>query len=319
MESQFYQINLLHILLKWKIHLGIIVILAVILAVVFSGPTFITPKYESFAVVYPSNIAPYSDENETEQMLQILQSKDISDSIIKKYDLARHYEIDSNYKYFYSTLMYEYSQSVSINKTPYEGVRIEVKDKDPKMASEMVWSIINLYNKKVRKLHEEKFREVVEMYERALQKKENYIDSINTRLTQLSVEYGLTDYEAQAEQTTKGYLRTIDGTGGAYVREKEVEKLKKNLEDKGGEMLILQNMLVKETDKYVQLKDDYEKAYMDYDRKFTYTNVITKPFPADKKSYPIRWLIVVISALASFFISYIVILIIENRKLILGS
>ena len=137
MESQFYQINLLHILLKWKIHLAVIVILAIVLAAIFSGPTFITPKFKSFAVVYPSNISPYSDENETEQMLQILQSKDISDSIIKKYDLAKHYEIDSNYKYFYSTMMYEYSQNVSITKTPYEGVRIEVSDKDPNIAFEI--------------------------------------------------------------------------------------------------------------------------------------------------------------------------------------
>ena len=316
MDSQFYQINLLQLLLKWKTHLAIILVLAVILAVVFSGPAFITPKYESFAVVYPSNIAPYSDENETEQMLQILQSKDITDSVIKIFDLAAHYEIDSSYKYFHSTMMYEYSQNVSINKTPYEGVRIEVNDKDPVIASEMVWEIIDLYNKKVRQLHEEKFSEVVAMYERAVEKKEKYIDSLNQRLTRLSTEYGLTDFTAQAEQTTKGHLKTIDGTGSSRVDEREVKELKKNLEEKGSELLMLQNILIEETGKYVDLKDDYEKAYMDYDRKFTYTNVITKPFPSDRKAYPIRWLIVVISALASFFIAYMVILIIENQKLV---
>jgi uncharacterized protein involved in exopolysaccharide biosynthesis len=298
-----------------KIHLAVIVLFAVILAAIFSGPAFITPKYESFAVVYPSNTSPYSDENETEQMLQILQSKEISDSVIKRFDLASHYEIDSSYKYFRTTLMYEYSQNVSISKTQYEGVRIEVSDRDPEIASDMVWAIIKLYNKKVNNLHKEKYGETLEMYKNAVEQKKQYLDSINNRLTELSQKYGLTHFQSQAEQTTRGYLKTIDGTGGAYVREKEVKELKKNLEDKGAEMLILQNMLFSETASYVSLKNEYEKAFMDYNKEITYTNIITEPYPADKKSYPVRWLIVVISAIASFFIGYILVLIIENRKL----
>jgi len=163
-------------------------------------------------------------------------------------------------------------------------------------------------------LHEEKFREVVQMYKRALDKKKLYIDSLNTRLTFLGTEYGLMDYEAQSEQVTKGHLKTIDGTGGAYVRDNEVNKLKENIENKGGEMLILQNLIEKEAEKFTDMKDEYEKAYMDFDRKFTYSSLITQPFPADKKAYPIRWLIVAISALSAFFLSFIVIVIIENYK-----
>ncbi|MCB0806270.1 MAG: hypothetical protein KDC05_10765 [Bacteroidales bacterium] len=315
MESQFYQINLLQLFLRYKYHLGVIVVIAVILSAIFSGPAFITPKFESFAVVYPANIAPYSDENETEQMLQILQSRDIADSVIKNFNLAKHYEIDSTYEYFQSTMMWEYSQNVSISKTPYEGVRIEVRDKDAKIASQIVWEIVRLYNKKIRNLHEDKFWEVVEMYKRALTKKQFYLDSINQRLTELGQTYGLTDFSSQAEEATKGYLKTVDGSG-AGVRDKEVSELKKNLENKGAELLALQNILENETQKYVDLKDEYERAYMDFDRNFTYVNMITKPYPADKKAYPIRWLIVVIAAIASFFIAYIAILVIENRKLV---
>lgn len=314
MESQFFQINLLKLLLKWKFHLAVIVFVAAGLAAIFSGKTFITPKFKSFAVGYPSNIAPYSDENETEQMLQVLQSKEISDSIIEKYNLPDHYEIDRNYKYYYTTLMYEYSQNVRISKTPYEGVSIEVMDKDAQIASDMVNSILYFYNKKVRQMHEEKFGEVVAMFERALVKKEAYLDSLNVRFTQLSTEYGLTDYTAQSEQVTKGFLKTMDGAGATHVNDKEVKALKENIEAKGAEMIILQNLIASETVKYSNMKDEYEKAFMDYDRKFSYVNLISEPFPADKKAYPIRWLIVLISAMASFFVAFIVILILENYK-----
>ena len=100
MENFKNNINILKLIFKWKIHFIIIVLLSIICAVIFSGSIFITPLFKSNAVVYPANIASYSDESETEQMLQIFQSRDIKDSVIKKFDLAKHYKIDSNYKYF---------------------------------------------------------------------------------------------------------------------------------------------------------------------------------------------------------------------------
>jgi len=313
MESQFYQINILKLLIKWKLHLLIIVLLAVILGAIFSGPTFITPKFKSYAVVYPANIAPYSDESETEQMLQIFQSNDIRDSIIKKFDLASHYGIDSTYKYFISTMLWEYSQNVSISKTAYEGVSIEVMDKEPQVACDMVNNMLEFYNNKVKNLHEDKFIEVVRMYERAIAKKENYIDSLENRFFELSTEYGLLDYSSQSREIARGYLKTIDGSGSA-INSREVLRLKENIEKKGGEFILLQSLLEQEAEKFADLKGEYGHAYMDYDRQYSYTNIITKPYVADKKSYPVRWLIVVISALASFFVAFLIILIIENYR-----
>ncbi|MDZ7778316.1 MAG: hypothetical protein U5L09_23200 [Bacteroidales bacterium] len=63
-----------------------------VLAAIFSSAMLITPKYNSRAVIYPSNVAPYSDESETEQLLQWLQSRDIKDSMIRRFELGKHYE-----------------------------------------------------------------------------------------------------------------------------------------------------------------------------------------------------------------------------------
>jgi capsular polysaccharide biosynthesis protein len=312
MQSQFYQINILKFLNKWKFHLGIIVLIAIVLAAIFSSPMFITPKFKSFAIVYPSNISPYSDESETEQMLQILQSSDIRDSIIRKFSLAKHYKIDSSYKYFRTTMIWEYSQNVRVSKTTFEGINIEVMDKDPKIACDMVNSIIYYYNKKVRKLHEDKFKEVVELYDRSILKKQHYIDSLENRFVELSTTYGLLDYGNQSREIARGYLRTIDGSSG--INTKEVLRLKQNIELKGGEFMLLQSLIQQEAGKFSELKREYEKAYMNFDRRFSYTNVITEPFVADKKSFPVRWLIVVITSLATFFVAFLAILIFENYK-----
>ncbi|MBN1337981.1 MAG: hypothetical protein JXA03_01585 [Bacteroidales bacterium] len=315
MESQFYQINLLRVILRWKVHLAVIAVAIALLAAVFSSPWFITPKFKSYAVIYPSNISPYSEESETEQMLQVLQSKDIRDSIMIRFNLARHYEIDSSYKYFYSTLSYLYSQNVHISKTPYEGVSIEVFDKDPGVASDIANAIIDYYNIKIRTLHENKFNEVVKMFQRGLNKKRSSLDSLIFRLHELASEYGLLEYDVQAEEISKGFLKTIDGAGALHVNTPELLKLKKNFESKGGELILLVTLIENEAIQYSDMKYEYEKAYMDFDRKFTYVNEITRPYPADKKAYPIRWLIVLVSVLAGTFLAFIIALILENKRL----
>jgi len=163
MDNFFNSSNLLKLITKWKYHLVAIVAISALLAVIFSGPKFITPKYKSYAIVYPANIEPYSEESETEQMLQIINSQDIIDSVIKRFDLAKHYEINPNYKYFRTDLLYRYRQNVKISKTPYESVLIEVYDKSPDTAMLIVNAILDFYNKKISHLHKIKYREVLDM------------------------------------------------------------------------------------------------------------------------------------------------------------
>ncbi|MFO8129505.1 MAG: Wzz/FepE/Etk N-terminal domain-containing protein [Bacteroidales bacterium] len=315
MKDYNNNVSVLHILWKWKYHIAIITGIAIVLAIVFSSPFFITPKYKSNAVVYPANISSYSDESETEQMLQILQSKDIKDSVIKKFDLARHYDLDSNYKYFYTTLYYEYGQNVDISKTPYESVEIIVMDEDPVVASEMVQAILDFYDEKVRKLHNQKYLEVIRMYHDILRKKKGGIDSLQIRLSQLSKEYGLIDYDAQALEVTKGHLKTIMGANKGNIDQEEVDRLMNNMKERGGELITLVESLRNEARTYADLKVEYENAIRFYTDVFTYSNIVTHPYPSDKKSYPVRWLIVAFTGLSVFFLSAIIIVLIERYRL----
>ena len=314
MESQFNQIKIMQLLIKWKVHLLLIFIITVILSAIFSGPSFITPKFKSYAIVYPSNTASYSDESETEQMLQIFQSNDIRDSIIEKFNLSEHYKIDRNIKYFYTNMIKEYSQNVTINKTLYEGVNIEVMDKDPQLACDMINAIINFYNLKVKKLQHDKYKEVVNIYKEMMELKLKEIDSIERKLTGLRTEYNILDFATQTREVVRGFLGTVDGDNARYINKKEVESLKEKLEKEGSHFIIYDQNLYYLLGNYNFYKKEYDEALKEINKNYTYTNIITNPFPADKKSYPVRWLIVVISALSSFFVSLIVILIIENYQ-----
>ncbi|MEE4256913.1 MAG: Wzz/FepE/Etk N-terminal domain-containing protein [Bacteroidales bacterium] len=314
MKKLFDNTGLASILIKWWKHILVIAIVSLVLGILFSSPIFITPKYKSSAVVYPANISPYSDESETEQMLQLLQSKDIKDSVILKFDLAKHYKVDSSFKYFYSTIYYEYGQSVSISKTPFESVEITVLDRDPVLANDMVNAIIDFYNKKVRRMHNDKYLEVIKMYDAIIAKKQAHIDSLKMRLQFLSTEYGLIEYEAQAEEITRGYLRTVTGASSNTINSREVMRLKENIEQYGGELIEIVEAIRNEAINFSLLKVDYETALRFYTDELTYANVVTPPYPADKKSYPVRWLIVTFTMLATIFLAIIIILIIERYR-----
>ena len=64
------------------------------------------------------------------------------------------------------------------------------------------------------------------------------------------------------------------------------------------------------------LRNRYDKSLSISTQKVTFSAVVEEPFPADKKSYPIRWLIVVISLVATEFLALIFIFIVEKTELV---
>ncbi|MBU2557333.1 MAG: hypothetical protein KJ578_06095 [Bacteroidetes bacterium] len=314
MDNYFNNTSLVRLLLKWKYHLAVVFIFAVLLGAFFSGSSFITPLYKSEAIAYPANINSYSDESETEQMLQIIQSQSIVDSIVNRFNLLEHYGIDPAYPYWRTALHREYHDKVKIGKTPFEAISIVVMDKDPEVASAMAMSILELYNIKIGQLHRGKRFEVVQMYEQQLKSKLQLIDSLKNRLEDLGTTYGLIDYSVQSQEIMRGFLKTFDGSDSRNVNSKAVEELKSNIEKLGGDLLTTVEMLQHESRTYVDIKVDYEQEMRFYLSKLTYSNIISQPFPSDKKAYPVRWVIVALSAIGALLIAVLAIFIIENKR-----
>jgi len=314
MEKPLSNINILAAFGKWRWHLLIVFAGSIVLSAIFSGPAFIEPKYKSYAVIYPSNLIPYSSETATEQMLQLFRSDELRDSIVVRFDLINYYKINSSKEHYYSTLIRKFNENVTIKKTEFESVLVEVLDRDPVRACEMVKEMINLFNRKVRAMHRQKSEEVLVITTGQLLMKEHQIDSVSNLTKELSSEYSIIDYKAQAEEVTRGYLKTIDGGGASHINSKGVEQLKKNLEEKGGDFILLNDILEGLIEQYIEIKTEHEIALRDVNKELTYTNIVSSPIPADKKVYPIRWLIVFISTLSAMFISMKVIMYFEKQK-----
>lgn len=312
METDKFSTLLFFIKKKFKLF-TIIALLSVVVSSIISSPYFITPKFKSQAIVYPSNLITYSDENETEQLLQLLQSNEVRDSIIEKFDLINHYEIDTTTDGLNFKLYREFNRNVSITKTKYESVDIAVLDKNPKQAKEMVEEIIKQLNHKIQTLHQEKAKEVVVIWENQLENKDELIDTLEKIIQQKSTTYGLLDYSQQSREVTAGYMEMLL-TNKKGSSSEEIRSLYKNLQKEGSHFQDLQTQLILAREEHNRLLINYENAKKDVDKKLTYTNMVVSPEVADKKAYPIRWLIVVISFISSMLFALIVVLFYDYLK-----
>ena len=138
--------NLIVFFYKWRKPLLIVTIVAILASVVVS--LLIENKYKSTVVLFPTTTSSISkalisehnngkedvlrlgEEEEAEQMIQILNSDEIRNKIIEKYNLAAHYEIDEDVEYKFTKLQREYENNVTFNRTKFMSVEINVLDHD---------------------------------------------------------------------------------------------------------------------------------------------------------------------------------------------
>ncbi len=312
MDNFFKSSNILRLILTWKWHLIVIIGAAILLSTLFSSPFFIKPKYKSFAVIYPANIAPYSAENNTEQILQLLNSEDLLMDIVHKFKLEKEYGVDSTDKYYRTKIFQKLKSNIAIKKTEYESVLIEILDNDAIQACDMVKEFINMMNLKARKLQREKTSELVKILNDQMIDKKKQIDSIEERMQFLRKEYNILDYNIQVKEYSKGFVKGI--SGGHQNSKNEITNTLDNLKIYGGEYRLLDSYLSSFISSYNDIKKEYDKSKSDLTKELTYANMVTNPVPADKKSYPVRWLIVTITTISATLLSLILFSLIGVRR-----
>jgi len=285
----------------------IVGILAIVLSGIFSGPSFITPKFRSDCVVYPVNLNSYSIESRTEQLLQLFESNSIRDSLILKFNLSKDYDIDTAVVGWRFALYNEFNDRVDIGKTRYESVRIEILDEDPDQAQQLVVEMLDQIDQLARRLQREKTEEILKIAERSMSHERLKMDSIESKLHNLRQETGLLEYDLQTEEVTKGYVRALSRPGTTEREKDELKKMLEELERSGGEFRALTHLGNMSRNEYNRLVLEYERVINDLTKELTYTNIIIHPEAADRKIYPIRWLVVLISLASALLFTFVIV------------
>ncbi|MBR5983759.1 MAG: hypothetical protein IK025_08610 [Bacteroidales bacterium] len=306
MEGYFKTRNILDVISKWKWYILSIMVVSAVLAIVFSSPFFIPPKFKSYAIIYPANVICLSNESESEQAMEILNSDDIMFQIIEKYDLYSHYDLDSTGSGALAKMIEYYSDNVRIERTQNDAIRIIVCDEDPQTAADMVNSIIECYDNLSQKMVSLQSAELLEIYTESAKEKEHVIDSLSSILKKFGTEYGLIDITSQ----TRAYSEALAQGKNAG----EASTIIKNWQEYGAEFRKTDSLLLSTIHRYNKDLEVCEEARRDMNKKQTFSNVVSRPHPADKKFYPIRWLMALLSALGSGLIGIIIASIIEGCR-----
>ena len=314
MNNFFDNQRIFTLIWKRKFHFVIVGVIAVVLSAIFSGPTFIRPMYKSTARVYPSNIGEMSEESKTEQMLEIINSNDVKLKMMESFPLHEDYKINKDDPQYLTYMFDIYNKNISASKTQYETVELVVMDFYPQRAAEMCDSIIHFYNQKIGVMHRIKRGEVLIILKKQLEKKQQEYDSLYFNLNELRSETGIINFSTQVPEVTRGYMKALAAGRKEAAETEQIKNLYDNLLVSGADVYRIEKEYYKAINSLDSLKLLYDINLSEYEKEITYSHVVEKPFPADKKAYPVRWLIVFFSLVSAVFMAMLVFLVLDYRK-----
>lgn len=313
MESKEFNFkSLIDLVMERWLILLLVAIAGIAVGTIISMPVFMKPRFKSVAVVYPVNTVKYGDESETEQLLQVFESSSVRDSIIDRFDLYERYGIERGAPQSRFFILEEFNDRVVVQKTMYESVRLEVSDEDPQLAKDMASEMLKLVNQKFNQLANVRGRNLADSYKKQLDMQAAVMDSVEDLVRLISTEKGLLDYEAQSRELVRGYIEASKGGNGRLKDELE-EWMAKAQE--GGSMV---KMLQTVNEFAAESRADVEEKFLFWNefayRNINYIDVIVEPEVADKKAWPVRWLVVAISTGAALLMA-IVLIALGNPKM----
>ncbi|MBP7808014.1 MAG: hypothetical protein KA163_01855 [Bacteroidia bacterium] len=269
----------------------IVTLLAAIASTVVSF--MLKPKYKSYAVVFPVNLSPSSEESNTEQLLQYFNSEEVKNTVAQKFGLFKHYEVDSAASGAQSLFDLYFKGNVSVSPTLYESIEIIVKDESPIMARNIAQAMIDETNLLVRNIKKQRLLEYINNSQRIIDYENRRIDSTNSKINELRTEYNIIDVTAQSKYLSKKIIENKPLT-------ETDKKLFEGIRNKNTELDKLWNVSVGQMKTLSEFKDQNDKYLLDYFGEISFTNTVSKPTLPDKKFFPVRWLIVSISTMSAF-------------------
>ena len=216
--------DLIYKVFLYKKQLIITTVVGAIIAIIVSF--LITPLYRSSVVIYPApslsisqeliatkdaakKESMYGEDKETEQILQVLNSDELRTKIIQKYNLWKHYDIDSaNVKYPNDKMMKKYQKRISYKRTEYMAVEISVLDANPDTAALIANDIATLIDTVMNQMEHKRAKEALQIVEYEYKAKEEQINMFKDSLRRI-MEKGIYDYESQSEVVNEAYAQAV--------------------------------------------------------------------------------------------------------------
>jgi uncharacterized protein involved in exopolysaccharide biosynthesis len=257
------------------------------------------------------DINAFGEEEQAEQILQILNSDEISGYIREKYNLMEHYGIENGEQFALTNTVKEYQDNVTFKRTEFNSVRIDVLDHDKQMASDIANDIADRLDSVRTRMQQDRAKIGLQIIGKEYQNMRDYMQSMDDSLTAIRKK-GVTDFEVEVEQLTKAYYEALAKGNSSLV--KELEKKLAIFAEYGSAYMSLSDNLEFEREQLALLRAKYEETKADATKSLSTKFVVNRAWPSEKKAYPIRWLIVLVSTFSAFLLTILGIIAMENMR-----
>lgn len=272
---------------------------------------FFTPrKYQSTAVVFPTENNSIDDvirnpqfgyDVEADRLIQVMQSSNVRDSIIKRYDLATYYKIRKVKPDWYDKLKKYYEKDIVFTRTPFMSVVIRVRSKDPVMSASIANSIISLISPTREKLLKHNLIIALEALTREYYSLKSDLDSLNTLVNSLT----------RNKENLNQFIQTERYISLVYNK----NELQDNESATALQQLI--NQYNVKIGWFYDVQNKMKNTRLMIERPLPSVYVVENAIPSYKKVYPRYRVTLVISTVVSFlFISLFLILLHKIRSIL---
>lgn len=324
----FDTIEILVFLWKKKMPIILITALGAITSIIVS--LSIEEKYKSNVVLFPAttgalsnmvltnnvskaDLLRFGEDEDMERILQVLRSNEIKDRIIEKYNLREHYEIDPNSKYPRTSIYEEFNGNIKYNKTPYQSVEITVLDKDPIIAANIANDMANLIDTLINEMQRVRALEAYQIVQKAYKEKYEYITRLEDSL-EVVRKQGILDYFLEVERYSEAYGKAVGNNTINPINNAVFQEKFDILAENGDLYNTLKDIITFEKRSLVDLNEKVIETRVNAENIVSQKYVVEEAQPAEKKSYPVRWLIVVASTLSAFAFSIILAILLDLFK-----
>ncbi len=145
----------------------------------------------------------YGDDGDIDRILTIANSNEVSDYLIKKYHLYKHYNIDSTKSKSRVKVKNAFYNLFEITKTKYDALELSIEDEDPVFAATIANDARDKINVIACNLVKSSQGFLMKSFEDQISIKESSLSHLSDTLRKMRGSYGVYDFETQIKAMTQ--------------------------------------------------------------------------------------------------------------------
>ena len=274
------------------------------------GTYSIPRQYTSSTIIYPTfsnsledviRNPQFGSDVEADRLLQLLESRSIRDSIVRKFDLVKYYDIDKSDRDWQFQLTKKFQKDITFTKTALMSLVISARSRDPEMSAQVVNEIILLLSKIREKLFKRNVYIALASFKKEFEALKSGLDSMSGVLNRMT----------RTRKDVQQYLQTEKYVSLIFDKKQLAD------DDAGKALQLSVNQYNVKLSWFYDVQNSLKYAALMSQRPLPSVYVIESAEPSYNKSYPNYSINLLIAfSGSSVFISFLLFLIQKIRNIL---